>query len=109
MAPLRVITKRPLSSRCSEDQFPELALRTIDRRLVSVAAKLASLSNTTLVGDNTFANKPHGKRLWFPILARNKKSVTLNAREKEGQALIRDLVAKSDILLENFRPGTMER
>jgi formyl-CoA transferase len=55
------------------------------------------------------AEKPHGKKLWFPILARNKKSVTVNAREKEGQAIIRDLVAKSDILLENFRPGTMER
>ena len=55
------------------------------------------------------AEKPHGKRLWFPILARNKKSVTVNAREPEGQALIRDLVEKSDILLENFRPGTMER
>ena len=39
------------------------------------------------------AEKPHGKRLWFPILARNKKSVTLNAREPEGQAIIRDLVA----------------
>lgn len=53
--------------------------------------------------------KPHGKGLWFPVLARNKKSVTLNAREAEGQEIVRRLVSQSDILIENFRPGTMER
>ncbi len=53
--------------------------------------------------------KPHGKSLWFPVLARNKKSVTLNAREPAGQDIIRRLVEKSDMLVENFRPGTMER
>mgnify|MGYP001368259425 CR=1 FL=1 len=53
--------------------------------------------------------KPHGKALWFPVLARNKKSVTLNAREAGGQELIRHLVEKSDMIVENFRPGTMER
>lgn len=55
------------------------------------------------------AEKPHGKPLWFPVLARNKKSVTLNAREAQGQDIVRRLVAKSDIVVENFRPGTMER
>ena len=55
------------------------------------------------------AEKPHGKPLWFPVLARNKKSVTLNARGAEGQDIVRRLVAKSDIVVENFRPGTMER
>lgn len=53
--------------------------------------------------------KPHGKSLWFPVVARNKKSVTLNLRTPEGQQVLRDLVAKSDILVENFRPGTLER
>ena len=53
--------------------------------------------------------KPHGKSLWWPVVARNKKSVTLNLRTPEGQQAIRDLVAQSDILIENFRPGTMER
>jgi formyl-CoA transferase len=53
--------------------------------------------------------KAHGKSLWWPVIARNKKSVTINLREKEGQQLVRDLVAKSDFLLENFRPGTMEK
>ena len=53
--------------------------------------------------------KVNGKSLWWPILARNKKSITLNARVPEGQAIIKSLVEKSDFLLENFRPGTMER
>ena len=53
--------------------------------------------------------KPHGKSLWWPVVARNKKSVEINAREPDGQAIIKDLVAKSDILIENFRPGTMEK
>jgi len=50
-----------------------------------------------------------GKPVWFPVLARNKKSATLNARESEGQEIVKALVAESDILIENFRPGTMER
>ena len=54
-------------------------------------------------------DKPEEKSLWFRVLARNKKSVTLNAREPEGQEILRQLIAQSDFLLENFRPGTMER
>jgi formyl-CoA transferase len=53
--------------------------------------------------------KPHGKSLWWPILARNKKSVTLNLREPRGQALAALLLARADVLVENFRPGTLER
>ncbi len=53
--------------------------------------------------------KQHGMSLWWPVIARNKKSVTLNLRVKEGQEIARDLISKADFLLENFRPGTMER
>ncbi len=53
--------------------------------------------------------KPHGKALFWPVLGRNKLSATLNAREAEGQAMVKELVMGADILLENFRPGTMER
>ncbi len=53
--------------------------------------------------------KAHGKSLWWPVIARNKKSVTLNLREKEGQEIVYELVRNTDFLLENFRPGTMER
>ena len=53
--------------------------------------------------------KPHGMSLWWPVIARNKKSVELDARVPDGQALVRQLVAESDVLIENFRPGTMEK
>ena len=50
-----------------------------------------------------------GIPLWFSVVGRNKKSITLNLREKEGQDIVRKLAKKSDFLLENFRPGTMEK
>jgi len=53
-------------------------------------------------------HRHNGRTLWWPILARNKKSVTLDLRTPEGQAIVRQLVPKVDMLLENFRPGTLE-
>jgi formyl-CoA transferase len=53
--------------------------------------------------------KPHGQSLWWPVVARNKRSVTINLRTEQGQDLVRRIVAESDVLVENFRPGTMER
>lgn len=51
----------------------------------------------------------NGHSLWWSILARNKRSVTLNLRVEEGQEIARQLAASADVVLENFRPGTMER
>ncbi len=53
--------------------------------------------------------KPHGLSLWWPVVARNKKSVTCNLRTAEGQGLARRVIEKADVLVENFRPGTMEK
>jgi formyl-CoA transferase len=53
--------------------------------------------------------RPKGVSLWWAIVARNKKSIEVNARLPEGQEIIRQLVASADILIENFRPGTMEK
>ncbi len=47
--------------------------------------------------------------LWWTICARNKRCITANLRLPEGQELVRELVRHADFLLENFRPGTMER
>ncbi len=47
--------------------------------------------------------------LWWEVVARNKKAVSANLRVPEGQALARSLIAKADILIENFRPGTLEK
>ena len=53
--------------------------------------------------------KAHGKSLWWPVVARNKKSITLDLRQAQGQQVLHELVAKADFLLENFRPGTLEK
>ena len=50
-----------------------------------------------------------GKPVWFPVVARNKKCITLDLRSVKGQDIVRRLVGKSDFLLENFRPGTVEK
>ncbi|WP_291078616.1 CaiB/BaiF CoA-transferase family protein [Hyphomonas sp.] len=55
------------------------------------------------------AVKQDGIGLFWPIIARNKKSLTLNLRVEAGQALLKDLVKTADVLVENFRPGTLER
>ncbi|HZZ90705.1 MAG TPA: CoA transferase, partial [Caulobacteraceae bacterium] len=52
---------------------------------------------------------PQGLSPWWPVIGRGKKSVTLNLRSAEGQQIARDLIGKADVLIENFRPGTMEK
>lgn len=49
-----------------------------------------------------------GRTLWWPVLARNKKSITIDLRTPEGQALVKRIVPHVDMVLENFRPGTLE-
>ena len=53
--------------------------------------------------------KAHGKTLWWPLIARNKKSITCDLRTEQGQEIIKSLAADADVLLENFRPGTLEK
>ncbi|MBI5909205.1 MAG: CoA transferase [Betaproteobacteria bacterium] len=50
-----------------------------------------------------------GTSLWWYAQARNKKSVTVNLRLDEGQEIVRKLARDADIVIENFRPGTMEK
>jgi crotonobetainyl-CoA:carnitine CoA-transferase CaiB-like acyl-CoA transferase len=49
------------------------------------------------------------RSMWWSIIARNKRSVTLDLRVGQGQEVARALVADADVVVENFRPGTMER
>lgn len=50
-----------------------------------------------------------GTSLWWYAQARNKKSVTINLRASEGQEIVRKLAAGTDIVIENFRPGALEK
>ena len=50
-----------------------------------------------------------GTSLWWYVQARNKKSVTANLKHPEGREFVRKLIAEADILVENFRPGVLEK
>ncbi|WP_038496692.1 CaiB/BaiF CoA transferase family protein [Collimonas arenae] len=50
----------------------------------------------------------NGTSLWWYSQSRNKKSLTLNLKSEQGQQIVRDLIKDADIVIENFRPGTLE-
>lgn len=54
-------------------------------------------------------HRHEGKGLWWPVLARNKKSVSANLRDPRGRELVMNLLRDADVLIENFKPGTLEK
>jgi formyl-CoA transferase len=47
--------------------------------------------------------------VWWPVIGRNKKAITLDMRQPDGQRLFKELCTQSDVVIENFRPGTLEK
>src|SRR5690554_6644372 len=47
--------------------------------------------------------------MWWHVQARGKKSVAIDLRQKEGQDIVRKLILGADVVIENFRPGTLEK
>lgn len=95
-----------------------------DIKVVELGQLLAGPFCGQLLGDmgaDVIKVEPPGAgdpmRLWgqgtekvqWEVIARNKRSVSANLRIPEGQALVRRLIAKADVLIENFKPGTMEK
>lgn len=62
-------------------------------------------------GDDSRRNAPivHGESAYFMNLNRNKRGMTLNLKTEKGQEIFKKLVAESDIVLENYRPGVMDK
>ncbi len=62
-------------------------------------------------GDNIRNSGPkkNGVGLWWKVSGRNKKNITLNLRARKGQEICKRLIAQCDALIENFRPGTLEK
>src|SRR3954454_15306149 len=61
------------------------------------------------VARTVHADKKNGDSLFFLLFNANKRSLTLNLKTEDGKRLFKEVVAKSDVLLENFSPGAMER
>ncbi|WP_205684386.1 CaiB/BaiF CoA-transferase family protein [Bacillus sp. MUM 13] len=80
------------------------------RLLAEFGAEVIKVESPT-TGDpiRTWRVVENGTSLWWYVQSRNKKSVTIDLRQQDGQDLIRGLVKEIDILIENFRPGTMEK
>jgi crotonobetainyl-CoA:carnitine CoA-transferase CaiB-like acyl-CoA transferase len=57
----------------------------------------------------THGHNKDGHGLWWKVISRNKRAVTLNLGRPEARELLEELVAESDVLIENFRPGVMEK
>ncbi|KQL52214.1 hypothetical protein AN964_00770 [Heyndrickxia shackletonii] len=57
----------------------------------------------------TWRTVENGTSLWWYLQSRNKKSITIDLRKSEGQQLVRKLIEDIDVVIENFRPGTLEK
>jgi len=57
----------------------------------------------------THGQQKNGVPLWWKLISRNKRAVTLNLNDMEAQQIFRAIAAKADVVIESFRPGTLER
>ncbi|CQR53990.1 MULTISPECIES: CaiB/BaiF CoA transferase family protein [Haloferax] len=83
---------------------------TVGRFLADFGATVIKIEHPAF-GDHIrrFGPQKDGVGLWHKYLSRNKQSITLNISTDEGAAVFEDLVGEADLLIENFRPGTLER
>jgi crotonobetainyl-CoA:carnitine CoA-transferase CaiB-like acyl-CoA transferase len=94
-------------------------------KVLDVATLFAGPLAATMLGDHgaevikiehprgdpsrTHGAQRDGVGLWWKMLGRNKQAITLNLSSPEGQEVFRTLAAEADVVVENFRPGTLER
>ncbi|ELZ69355.1 CoA transferase [Haloferax sp. Atlit-10N] len=83
---------------------------TVGRFMADFGATVIKIEHPAF-GDHIrrFGPQKDGVGLWHKYLSRNKQSITLNISTEEGAAVFEDLVSEADLLIENFRPGTLER
>ncbi len=97
----------PLSGLRVVDMSRLVAGNMISLQLADQGAEVIKIEDPK-VGDPLRAWRTKGLSLHWKVYARNKKSMALNLRQPEGMEVLRDLLATADILIENFRPGTLE-
>lgn len=115
------MTERPFPSDGARRGGPLAGLRVIDIATIVAAPTAASLLGDygadvikielpgTGDGLRSFAPFKDGKSLWWKVLNRDKRLISLDLRKPEGRGLFLRLIAEADVLVENFRPGTLAR
>lgn len=100
---------QPLEGVTVVDAGTMLAAGTAGRLLADFGARVIKVEQPE-TGDHLrhFGSQKEGVGLWWKYLGRNKESVTLDLSTERGQVVFTDLVREGDVLVENFRPGTLE-
>lgn len=102
--------KGPLSGVRVLDLGRHISCPTCGMTLGDLGAEVIKVEKRVWGDDTRHSGEEYnGVNLYYPTENRNKKSVTINFRSDEGKKLLRELIEKSDVLIENFRPGTMEK
>jgi crotonobetainyl-CoA:carnitine CoA-transferase CaiB-like acyl-CoA transferase len=117
------MTSQPTTTSSTSTDRPRGPLTGI--RVLDISTVYAAPITTMLLGDygadvikiehpkgdpaRTHGWNREGHGLWWKVISRNKRTVTLNLGRAKGQDLLRRLVATADVLVENFRPGVMEK
>lgn len=105
-----MISSSPLKGLLIIDAGTMLAAPWSATHLADFGARVIKVEHPKF-GDHArqYGMKKEGKAIFWKSLNRNKESVTLNLSQPEGQAIFKELIAKADVLIENFRPGTLEK
>src|SRR5258707_11566109 len=85
-----------------------VAGNAVSSQLADFGAEILKIEDP-VKGDPLRAWQSQGVSVHWKLYARNKKSVALSLREARGRDLLLDLAASSEVLIENFRPGTLEK
>lgn len=99
----------PLSGIRVLDASTVLAGPTVAQMLGDFGADVIKIEHPKGDSMRSFGYDKDGVPLYWKLTSRNKRCITLNLSCSEGQELLKKLVADADVLIENFRPGTMER
>src|SRR5689334_730310 len=108
MIPFQAAAQCPLDELAVVDLSRLVAGNMVSLQLADFGAEVIKVEEPG-TGDPLRAWRVEGSSLFWKIYARNKKSLTLNLRTPRGKELLLKLLERSQVLIENYRPGTLER
>lgn len=91
------------------DMSRVMAGNMLTLQLADLGADVIKIETPGTAGDPLRAWHTHGVPVWWRTYSRNKRSLALNLRSEQGMSLLRQLLAGAHVLVENFRPGTLEK